>query len=224
MNDFGVQLTMANNLLLMKITKENIATYNKLLRIKSPTEIVQWALQIAERPLVTSNFGPYSASMLNLVSQIKNDVKVVWCDTGYNTTYTYRHADEIKKRLNLNLYTYVPLQTSSQRDALFGGIPTVDNPLHKVFTEQVKLEPFKRALTEHQPDVWFTNIRKGQTAFRNTLNILSFNKNGILKVSPFYYWSDERLATYLEENNLPNETRYFDPTKVLQNRECGLHI
>ena len=208
----------------MKITKENIATYNKLLRRKSPIEIVQWALRLAKRPIVTSNFGPYSASMLNLVSQLEKDVKVIWCDTGYNTSFTYKHVEEITNRLKLNLFTYVPLQTSSQRDVLFGGIPTVNDPKHKIFTEQVKLEPFKRAIAEHQPDVWFTNIRRGQTAFRDTLNILSLSKNGILKVSPFYYWSDERLAKYLEENDLPNETRYFDPTKVLQNRECGLHI
>jgi len=208
----------------MKITKENIATYNKLLRRKSPVEIVRWALQLAKRPIVTSNFGPYSASMLNLVAPLKKDIKVIWCDTGYNTSFTYKHVEEITNRLDLNLITYVPQQTSSQRDVLFGGIPTVEDPKHKVFTQQVKLEPFKRAFAEHQPDVWFTNIRRGQTAFRDTLNILSLSKDGVLKVSPFYYWSDDRLAKYLEENNLPNETRYFDPTKVLQNRECGLHI
>ena len=224
MKEFGTLLITANNLFDMKITKENIATYNKLLRRKSPTEIVKWALRLAERPIVTSNFGPYSASMLNLVAQVKKDIKAIWCDTGYNTSFTYRHAAEITNRLNLNLYTYVPLQTSSQRDVLFGGIPQVNDPKHKIFTEQVKLEPFKRAMAEHQPDVWFTNIRRGQTAFRDTLNILSFSKNGVLKVSPFYYWSDEQLTKYLEENELPNETRYFDPTKVLQNRECGLHI
>ena len=208
----------------MKITKENIATYNKLLRRRSPEEIVQWALRLAKQPIVTSNFGPYSASMLNVVSQLKNDIKVIWCDTGYNTSFTYKHIVEMTHRLDLNLFTYVPLQTSSQRDVLFGGIPTVDDPKHKVFTEQVKLEPFRRAMAEHQPDVWFTNIRRGQTSFRDTLNILSLSKNGVVKVSPFYYWADERLAKYLEEYDLPNETRYFDPTKVLQNRECGLHI
>ena len=79
-------------------------------------------------------------------------------------------------------------------------------------------------MKEHQPDVWFTNIRKGQTAFRNSLDILSLSKDGILKVSPFYNWSDEQLEEYLRKNDLPNETKYFDPTKVLQNRECGLHI
>lgn len=208
----------------MKITKENLSRYNELLQSKSPLEITKWAIGFAKAPVVTTNFGPRSVSILHLVTKVKEDIKAIWCDTGYNTSYTYRHANEVSTKLNLNLFTYVPLQTSSQRDALFGGIPTVEDPQHKVFTNQVKLEPFRRAMKEHQPDVWFTNIRKGQTAFRDSLDILSLSKDGVLKVSPFYNWSDKQLDEYLEKNNLPNETKYFDPTKVLQNRECGLHI
>jgi phosphoadenosine phosphosulfate reductase len=79
-------------------------------------------------------------------------------------------------------------------------------------------------MKEHQPDVWFTNLRKDQTAFRNTIGIVSQSKDGIIKVSPFYHWPDEDLDTYLFERKLPNEFTYFDPTKVESNRECGLHI
>ena len=31
------------------------------------------------------------------------------------------------------------------------------------------------------------------------------------------------LDKYLDEHNLPNEHDYFDPTKVEESRECGLH-
>jgi phosphoadenosine phosphosulfate reductase len=75
-----------------------------------------------------------------------------------------------------------------------------------------------------QPDVWFTNLRKGQTAFRDGLDIVSKSKDGILKVSPFYHWSDQDLDVYLTQQDLPNEFTYYDPTKVEDNRECGLHI
>ena len=89
--------------------------------------------------------------------------------------------------------------------------------------QQVKLEPFKRAMSEHKPDVWFTNLRKGQTAFRDSLDIITQGSDGIIKVSPFFYWSDDQLDTYLSEHDLPNEQDYYDPTKVLEHRECGLH-
>ncbi|MBS9774516.1 MAG: phosphoadenosine phosphosulfate reductase family protein [Tenacibaculum sp.] len=195
---------------------------NAELKGKSPQEIIQWALSVAEKPVVTTNFRPYEAVILHACKQEEQDIKVIWCDTGYNTPNTYKHANKLINDLGLNVDLYVPKQTSAYRDALM-GIPNIDDPNHKIFTEQVKLEPFKRAMEEHKPDVWFTNLRKGQTAFRNSIDVVSKSNDEIIKVSPFYHWSDEEMDKYLEENNLPNEFKYFDPTKVLSNRECGLH-
>lgn len=203
-------------------TEAQLQEINDSLKGKTPQEIVTWGLETAKKPLITTNFRPYEGSILHLTISQKQDLKVVWCDTGYNTPNTYRHAEELIKQLNLDIHLYVPKQTSSHRDIVM-GIPQIEDPIHKVFTEQVKLEPFKRAMDEHKPKVWFTNLRQGQTAFRNSIGIFSLSKDGVLKVSPFYYWSDEKLDGYLEENNLPNEFKYFDPTKALENRECGLH-
>jgi len=195
---------------------------NEQLKGKSPQEIIKWAIDFAKKPLVTTNFRPYEVAILYACTQVDKDLKVIWCDTGYNTPNTYKHANELIETLDLNVFLYVPQQTAAHRDATM-GIPQIEDPLHEVFTEQVKMEPFGRAMAEHQPDVWFTNIRKGQTAFRDGIDIVSVSKDGLVKVSPFYHWTDEQLDAYLEENNLPNEFKYFDPTKVLGNRECGLH-
>lgn len=200
----------------------NIDNINTELRNKSPKEIVEWALSIAKKPIVTTNFRPYEGAILQLVSCMDSAINVIWCDTGYNTPNTYKHAEDLIHQLNLNIDLYVPKQTTSHRDVVL-GIPTVDDPKHELFTEQVKLEPFKRAMENHKPDVWFTNLRKGQTAFRDSIDIVSQGKDGVLKVSPFYHWSDKELDVYLNDNKIPNEFKYFDPTKQLENRECGLH-
>ncbi|WP_290469941.1 phosphoadenosine phosphosulfate reductase family protein [Lacinutrix sp. MedPE-SW] len=202
--------------------KMNIEEINNSLKNKSPEAIVKWALGIAKKPVVTTNFRPYEAAILHLVSSQNKNINVIWCDTGYNTPNTYRHAQELIKTLNLNIDLYVPKQSTAHRDVVL-GIPDVNHPDHKIFTEQVKLEPFKRAFKEQKPDVWFTNLRKGQTAFRDSIDVVSKDKNGVIKVSPFYHFSDEQLDVYLSKYNLPNEHKYFDPTKVLGNRECGLH-
>jgi len=191
--------------------------------MKMNLEKINEDLSQAKRPIVTSNFGPYSASILHLVTAIKPDIKVVWVDTGYNTSYTYKYAHNLIQQLALNIKIYVPKLSMGYRNIQL-GIPSVDDPNHQVFTEQVKLEPFRRAMNEHQPDVWFTNLRKGQTAFRDSIDIVSQAKDGTLKVSPFYNWSDEELGSYLIQNDLPNETKYLDPTKQFSNRECGLHV
>jgi len=201
----------------------NLDQANQELHSKTPEQIVEWALAKAENPIITTNFRPYESAILHLVAKQKPDITVLWVDSGYNTRATYDFANKLIKDLNLNVVTYIPQQTSAHRDATMNGIPSVNNPLHDEFTEQVKLEPFRRALSELKPDVWFNAIRKDQTEFRQGLDVLSQSKDGVLKVAPLFYKNDKDLDAYLEENNLPNEFDYFDPTKVEENRECGLH-
>lgn len=200
----------------------NINEINEKLKSKTPKEIIQWAVSLNKKTVVTTNFRPYEGAILHACTQIQPSIVVVWCDTGYNTPNTYRHAESLIKQLSLNVDLYVPKQTAAHRDIVL-GIPEVTDPKHKLFTEQVKLEPFQRAMNIHKPEIWFTNIRKEQTAFRDSIDIVSQGKNGVIKISPFYHWSDEALDAYLKEHNIPNEFNYFDPTKVLENRECGLH-
>jgi len=196
---------------------------NQQLRGMEPVEIIEWILTHARKPIITTNFGPYSASLLHAVTRVKKDISVIWCDTGYNTPQTYRYAKNIMEELSLNMHIYTPKHTSGFRDVIL-GIPAVDTSEHESFTHEVKLEPFNRALAEHKPDVWFTNLRKDQTEFRSNLDILHLNREGILKVSPFFYYSETEMDIYLKRFELPNEKKYYDPTKVMSKRECGLHL
>jgi len=200
----------------------NVEAINKKLATASPKEIVQWALDFALKPVVTTNFRPYEAAILHAVTSQKKDIPVIWCDSGYNTRFTYEHAERTIAQLELKIDLYVPQQTAAHRDVVM-GIPEPDTKAHDLFTHQVKLEPFRRAMDLHQPDVWFTNLRKGQTALRDTMNVVNMGKDGVIKVCPFYHWSDEDLNSYLKEHGLESEERYYDPTKALENRECGLH-
>lgn len=206
----------------MHVDPVQLESLNREFREAPPRTIIAWALTKARRPVLTTNFRPYEAAILQAVYSVDPKVPVIWCDTGYNTPHTYRHAEALIRQLDLDIRRYIPRQTAAHREALM-GIPGIDDPRHQEFTRQVKLEPFQRAMREFQPDVWFTNLRKGQTAHRDGLGVVSLSRDGVLKVSPFYHWEDARLNAYLSERGLPNEFRYHDPTKVLENRECGLH-
>ena len=201
----------------------DIAYYNKQLKDKTPDEIIEWALTLSENRVVTTSFGVYSAVLLSSMARHDNNIKVLWCDTLYNDPSTYDHADGLIKRYNLNIHRYASLKTKEEIDATI-GLPTLEDDNHAEFSEVVKLEPFRRALNEHQPDVWFTNIRVRQTEYRDKKDILSLSKDGILKVSPFYYWTDYDLDNYIEVHGLPKNHDYFDPIKALSNRECGIHF
>jgi phosphoadenosine phosphosulfate reductase len=200
--------------------------WNQELRSQSPSAIVRWALARADgRAVVSTNFRPYEAALLHLVVREQPDLPVLWVDHGYNRPATYRHAEDLRLRLNLNLKAYLPRMTAAHRDALHGAVPTPeDEPGLKRFSAVMKLEPFQRGMRELAPTVWLTALRKVQNPGRAELDIVSRDANfGTLKVSPFFHATDADLDAYLALHGLPNEWDYFDPAKADEKRECGLH-
>lgn len=197
---------------------------NAALRGASAAAIVQWALALGKPAIATTSMGRNAAVMLHLVSSVDATVPTVWVDTGYNLRDTYVVAERLIRDLTLDIRVYSPLMTSERRNAIMGGIPTVDEEeRHREFTRQVKLEPFARALADLQPAVWFTGIRREETEHRKTLDIVSVDDRGILKVAPLFYWSEQEVGQYMTQHQLPTCRHYFDPTKVHDGRECGLH-
>ena len=208
------------------MTPEQISKANAELRNKTPLEIIRWAITQAKgRAIVSTNFRPYEAVVLHLCVQAQPDIPVLWVDHGYNRPATYKHAEALKRMLNLNLKPFLPRITAAHRDAIYGEIPSTDDEAGlKQFSALMKLEPFQRGMKELAPTVWITALRKVQNPNRAELDIVSEDKNfGALKVSPVFYWSDADTENYLKQHNLPNEWDYFDPAKADDKRECGLH-
>jgi phosphoadenosine phosphosulfate reductase len=197
---------------------------NAELRDADPSEVVRWALSLGKPTINTTSFGRNAAVMLHLVSQVDPTVPVVWVDTGYNLRDTYLVAERLIRELDLNMRIYSPEVTSERRNAIMGGVPTIqDEELHEEFTRQVKLEPFERALADLKPEIWLSGIRQEETEHRQGLDIVSMDGRGILKVAPLFYWSEGDVETYMRKYELPTCRHYFDPTKVFDGRECGLH-
>ena len=210
------------------MTAEEISQANESLREQSPRDVIEWAIGRAEgRAIVSTNFRPYEAVILHLATQVQPNIRVLWVDHGYNREATYRHAEELKAKLGLNIQAFVPKLTAAHYDAAHGGMPepTEENEeAIKAFSTVMKLEPFQRGMRELAPTVWLTALRKVQNPNRAELDIVSPDNNfNSLKVSPVFHWSDEQMEAYLAEHDLPNEWDYFDPAKADEKRECGLH-
>ncbi|MDR3460320.1 MAG: phosphoadenosine phosphosulfate reductase family protein [Verrucomicrobiae bacterium] len=210
------------------MTAEQIKNANAELRSQPPLEIIRWAIAQAKgRAIVSTNFRPYEAVILHLATQVQPDIPVLWVDHGYNRPATYRHAEELKKLLKLNIKAFIPKLTAAHYDAAFGGMPepTPENEDRiKAFSTTMKLEPFQRGMKELAPVVWITALRKVQNPNRAGLDIVVEDANfHSLKVSPVFNWSDAEMEDYLTQHHLPNEWDYFDPAKADDKRECGLH-
>jgi phosphoadenosine phosphosulfate reductase len=203
----------------------DLVKINAELKGQPAENIVRWALSLGRPAFTSTSFSPNSAVMLHLISRIDPEVPIVWVDSGYNVPDAYQVAEKLIQQLKLNIRVYNPLMSSERRNALMGGIPHPDDnaELFEEFTRQVKLEPFQRALHELKPEVWLTGIRRDETEFRKTLDIVSIDNRGLIRVAPLFYWSPADVENYMRSYSLPTCRHYFDPTKISSDVECGLH-
>jgi phosphoadenosine phosphosulfate reductase len=200
----------------------DLVALNECYKDSKPSEIMRFAVENARNPAIFTNFRPLAVAFLHLATQPKKDIPVIWVDHGFNTPETYRHIERVVELLDLNLKVYSPKMSAAHYTAVYGDIPPLDTPEHDRFSEIVKLEPFNRAMSELQPDVWLNGIRHDQNAHRKNLDIFTFGSHGAVRAAPMFHLNELDVEEYIFDSELPDNHDYFDPTKGEEHRECGL--
>ena len=188
----------------------DLVTINRSLADSNADEIVIWAKQQFDKHLVMStSFGIQSAVMLHLVTEIIPDIPVIWIDTGYLPKETYLFAEELTKRLNLNLKVYQSQLSPSRMEAIYGKLwEKRDLESLNLYDRIRKVEPMQRALQELEAKAWLAGLRQDQTQFRQQLEYI--NKQGEqYKILPILTWNSRDIYQYLIKYDLPYHP-YFD--------------
>lgn len=215
------------------------------LSVMTPSQRVEWALaNLPGEHILSSSFGAQAAVMLHLVSTVKPDIPVVMIDTGYLFPETYRFANELVERLNLDLRVYRPVMSAAWQEARYGRRWEQGAAGIADYNRENKVEPMARALEELNTGTWFAGLRRGQSSSRRDTRFVS-RSGKRYKVHPIADWNDRDVYRYLTQHELPyhplwekgyvsigdthttrsladvsseEELRFFGVT-----RECGLH-
>ena len=87
------------------------------------SSLVLWGHNtFGEGMVLSTSFGIQSAVMLHLVTQVVPKIPVVWVDTGYLPVETYRFAEDLTSRLDLNLKVYQSPLSPARMEALYGRL------------------------------------------------------------------------------------------------------
>lgn len=225
---------------------ESLDELNTRLDAMDAEQRVRWALQHGpENHALSSSFGAQSAVMLHMLSRQSPEIPVILIDTGYLFPETYRFADQLQERLQLNLQVFRPLVSRAWMEARHGRLWEHGLVGIEQYNGLRKVEPMKRALKELGIGTWFTGLRRSQASTRSRTPILQ-QREGRLKVNPIADWTDRDIWTYLKRHDLPyhplwdegyvsigdfhttsrwepgmkeEDTRYFG-----LKRECGMHL
>ena len=169
----------------------------------SPEDRIAWAADtFGDQLFLSTSFGVQSAVMLNMVNVVIPGIPVVFVDTGYHFPETYTFAEELSKRLDLNLKIYQPTISAARQEALWGkrweqGIEGID-----AYNQLNKVEPMNRAVGELNAIAWLSGLRRSQTSTRENIGIVQ-KQNKTFKIHPIADWSDRDVYQYLTKHNLP---------------------
>ncbi len=185
-------------------TKLDLTVVNARFQQAEPEALVQWAAdQFGDGLVLSTSFGIQAAVMLHLCTQVKPDLPVIWIDTGYLHPGTYRFADQLTQRLNLNLKVYQSPISPARMEALHGPLWESDDLDDINRYDQIrKVEPMQRALKDLGATAWLAGLRRQQTDLRSTLEPV-IEKNGLYKVHPILGWHSRDIYRYLQTHDLP---------------------
>ncbi|MFI4861855.1 MAG: phosphoadenylyl-sulfate reductase [Phycisphaerales bacterium JB063] len=181
----------------------NLDDANKQLAAQDAQARVAWAAEQFGRGLaMTSSFGAQSAVMLHLVTRVVPDIPVVWIDTGYLFPETYRFAEALRDRLDLNLKVYTGTLTPARFEALHGRSWEDPGQGQTDYLRRFKVEPMKRAIETLGITCWLAGLRAEQTDHRATLRPVEL-QDGVYKVHPILNWTRKDVGEYLTRHDLP---------------------
>ena len=185
-------------------SKLDLEALNKTLSDMNASELIAWGAETFGDALVMStSFGIQSAVMLHLVTQVMPNIPVIWVDTGYLPAETYRFADELTRRLNLNLQVYQSSISPARMEALQGRLWDQDDVEALNRYDYIrKVEPMQRALKELGAKAWLAGLRANQTSHRQNLGRIA-QQNGIYKLHPILSWHSRDVYQYLTAHDLP---------------------
>ena len=206
--------------------------------MSAATELIVNQLADARTPCVTSSFQAECVVLVHMLREVMPDIPVLFLDTVHHFPQTIAYRDGLASQWGLNLVT---LRAAAPAPGLWQQDTKACCGKHKV-------EPLFGALANH--DVWFTGLRRGQSASRAALEeVEPFrlpNGTVLRKVSPLAGWSTKEVWAYAKAHDIPLLPLYdlgytsvgCEPCTTLpvdpgndrsgrwqgQKLECGIHI
>lgn len=181
----------------------DILVVNDELERASAEDRVRWAFaQFGSRLVLSSSFGVQAAVMLHLVTRVVPEAPVVFIDTGYLFPETYRFAEELRQRLNLNILKFHPRMSAAEQEALYGKLWEQGAAGLEKYNFINKVEPMNRAIEETGAQAWLAGLRRNQASTRKQLRVVE-KQNKIIKIHPIIDWTDRDVYQYLKKHDLP---------------------
>ncbi len=130
--------------------------------------------------------------LIDIVYRTVPDVTVAFLDTQYHFAETLWYVEQVKARYGLHLNVIRPERAP---DDLWHNDPDACCRARKV-------EPMQRALAGKA--AWMSGLRRDESAARAATPLVTYDvSRGLVKINPIASWSDDDVAGYVRDHDLP---------------------
>ncbi len=193
---------MKNNLLLYEnFTSDPFEEFQPEDETKGAAHVLEWAYNTYGSSLVYAcSFGAEGIVLIDLISKIKKDAKVVFLDTGIHFQETYDLINKVKARYpELDIEMKKPELSLEEQAEQYGSALWSRKPDQCCYIRKIK--PLEDALDG--ATAWLSGLRREQSPSRANTNFV--NKDDrfqSIKVCPLIHWTWENVWDYIRVNSL----------------------
>ncbi|HEX2046249.1 MAG TPA: phosphoadenylyl-sulfate reductase [Acidimicrobiales bacterium] len=167
--------------------EEELADLSRSFESAPASKIVRWAVD-RFHPRLSLLSSMTDALLVDLAVRVEPSIEVVFIDTGHHFPETLETVDLVRRKygLNLRLVTVGPDPAPLGADGCCSA------------TKVLQLD---RALVGRE--AWMSGLRRADAATRADAPIVSLDRRGLVKVNPLATWSDDDVAGYIAEHDVP---------------------
>jgi phosphoadenosine phosphosulfate reductase len=150
------------------------------------SKIVRWAVERFS-PQLSLLASMTDAVLIDVAVKVDPSIEVVFIDTGHHFPETMETVELVRRRYGLNLRI---VTVGPEPAALVDGCCSA-----------AKLAQLDRALVGRQ--AWLSGVRRSEASTRADAPIVSLDRRGLVKVNPLATWTDDDVAGYIAEHDVP---------------------
>lgn len=172
------------------VSTEDLALVSKEFETAPASAVIRWAVgEFDDNLVLAASFE--DIVLIDLATKVAPDIEVVFLDTEAHFPETLEFVEEVRVRYDLNLTVTKP------------GPEAADYPCGSAQCCQFrKVEPLKKAVAGKAG--WLTSLKRSDGATRAGTPIVSWDATfGLVKVNPLATWTDDDVASYLADHDLP---------------------
>jgi phosphoadenosine phosphosulfate reductase len=169
---------------------EALSRLNREFEDAPASAIIRWAVD-RFHPKLCLTASMTDALLIDLATRVQPDLEVVFIDTGYHFPETLDTLELVRQRYRLHLRVM--------------SVPQPPVPLWQTDPGQccsvAKVEQLELALSDKL--AWMSGLRRDEATTRRNAPIVSRDRRGLIKVNPLAAWTDEDVAGYIADHDVP---------------------